>query len=100
MLEHIEKMRDKTRISLNKQNREQEQKQAQKTRLDLENRRRAAKGLSPVENLDEIEEDDSDKKEDKKAQDDPVLIEGSNILVDLMAIIEMSDDKQTFVRTN
>jgi carboxyl-terminal processing protease len=99
MLDHIEKMRDKTRISLNKQNREQEQNQAQKTRLDLENRRRAAKGLSPVEDLDEIEEDNA-KTEDKKAQDDPVLIEGSNILVDLMAISEKSGDERTFVHTN
>ena len=85
MLKYLSPLREKTRISLNKQNREQEQNQAEKTRLGLENTRRKAKGIPLAKDLDEIEENKEDP-EDKKAQEDPVLIESGNILVDLMTI--------------
>lgn len=99
MIEYLDTLRDKTQISLNKHKREEEHKQAQKTRLDLENKRRKARDLPPLKDLDEMEKD-KDKEEDKKAQDDPVIIESGNILVDLMTISNMSGNKNEMVRSH
>jgi len=92
MTKYLSTLRDKTRISLNKEKREQEQDKAQETRLGLENTRRKAKGIPPAKDLDEIEEN-KEEREDKKAQEDPVLIESGNILVDLMSISSTLENK-------
>ena len=97
MINYLNTLRGKTRISLNKQKREQEQNQAEKTRLGLENTRRKAKDLPLLKDLDEIEED-KDKKEDKKAQDDPVLTESGNVLIDLMTISSRLENKKEMAR--
>ena len=97
MINYLSTLREKTRISLNKQKREQEQNQAEKTRLGLENTRRKAKDLPLLKDLDEIEED-KDKKEDKKAQEDPVLTESGNVLVDLMTISSRLENKKEMAR--
>ena len=99
MLNHLSTLRGKTRISLNKQRREEEQTLAHKTRLDLENTRRKAKGLDPAKDLDEIEEDKEDR-EERTAQEDPALIESGNVLVDLMTLSTMLKNKDEMVRAH
>ncbi len=99
MTEYLGTLREKTRISLNKLKREQEQEEAQKIRLGLENKRRQAKGLPQVENLDEIDEKE-DKPQDKKAQEDPVLVESGNVLVDLMSLSDKLRNKDTGSKAN
>ena len=99
MLEYLNTMREKTRVSLSRNKREQERTLAEKTRLDLENKRRKAKGLSLLDDIDEIDETREEKK-DKKASEDPVLVESGNILLDFMTLSDMLKNHDTIVRTN
>jgi hypothetical protein len=86
MINYLKEAREKTRLSLKLSTRLQEKKRAEKKRLDLENRLRKSEGLKPLTNLDQLQENKEDTQQKKPAKDDPILIEGSNILVDYRLI--------------
>ncbi len=79
-IERVEKIRSKTTISLNELARIKEQTESKQWRLDTENKRRLAKGLEPINSLDDLEEPE----EDDPA--DPYLIESSHILHDYITL--------------
>ena len=84
-VELLKELRNDTTISLNIETREIERKETEKKRLDLENQRRIAKGMKPLETLKAGEDDKKDKSEDKS--EDALLKEGGEILVDFMKLV-------------
>ena len=83
-VELLKELRNDTTISLNIETREIERKETEKKRLDLENQRRIAKGMKPLETLKAGEDDKKDKSQDKS--EDALLKEGGEILVDFMKL--------------
>ncbi|MGC9323494.1 MAG: carboxy terminal-processing peptidase, partial [Desulfomonilia bacterium] len=83
MREYLDQLRNRTTLSLNLTQRKQEKLESQKARLALENTRRAAKGLPPIQKIDE-EGEDQDAERDTPSNEDPVLIEGAHIILDLV----------------
>lgn len=81
-VELLKELRSDTTISLNIETREIERKETEKRRLDLENQRRIAKGMKPLETLKSSEDDKKEKSEDKS--EDALLKEGGEILVDFI----------------
>jgi len=88
MINYLKEAREKTQLSLKLSTRLLEKKRAEKQRLDMENRLRKAKGLKPLANLEQLEEDKNkeDPQQKKPLKDDPMLIESGNILVDYILI--------------
>lgn len=86
MINYLKEAREKTRLSLKLSARLLEKKRSEKQRLDLENRPRRAKGLKPLGNLEQLQEDKNkeDPQQKKPLKDDPMLIESGNILVDFL----------------
>lgn len=83
-VELLKELRNDTTISLNIETREIERKETEKKRLDLENQRRIAKGMKP---LDSLKSGDKDKKDDSgDKSEDALLKEGGEILVDFMTL--------------
>ena len=99
MIDYLKTLRQKQYLSLNRSKREQENITSEKRRLELENMRRQARGLPLLEALEEKEERDHGKN-DKAAQDDPVLIESSNILVDLTTLIDQPSGDEPVVQAH
>ncbi|MFT6259841.1 MAG: carboxyl-terminal processing protease [Bermanella sp.] len=88
-VDFLKELRNDTIISLNIETREIERKQTEQRRLDLENKRRKAKGMVLLTELkdnsdDEKEASEIDDKEPKS--EDALLIEGGEILVDYLQI--------------
>ncbi len=79
-IERVQRIRNKTLISLKESVRVQEQQESKQWRLDNENKRRLAKGLSVIASLDELEETD-----DEDSQD-PYLVESGHILHDYIEL--------------
>ena len=100
------KLRQRTDITLNEKLRKQEREDNEKQRLEIENKRRKAKGMELLTKL-KSDDDDSDKKDDKShavdsdddsvkdnkdkdtaetKEPDALLLETGNILVDLMSL--------------
>lgn len=89
MIDFLKDAREKTRISLNISERLQEKKKSEKQRLEMENRLRKAKGLQPLKDVDQLEEnkeDVIDTPQKKPAKEDPMLVESGNILVDYLML--------------
>jgi len=83
MIANLKEARERTRVSLNLSTRIQEKKKFEEERLGIENRLRKAKGMKPIESLDELDEDKEETpSRPKPAKDDPELVEGGNILAD------------------
>lgn len=103
--ELIKELREQTQISLNEKTRKLERERNDQKRLSIENERRKAKGLPLLSSLDELdaedeaeeaaedgkETDDKDgtKKEDKKAEDDALLVESAHILLDYTDLLSV-----------
>lgn len=84
-VEFLKELRNDTSISLNIKTREQEREEMEARRLALENKRRKAKGLSPLDHLEEESDEPSMEETDKKdATEDALLVEGGEILIDFM----------------
>jgi carboxyl-terminal processing protease len=83
-VELLKELRNDTTISLNIETREIERKETEKKRLDLENQRRIAKGMKPLDSLKSGDDDKKDDSEDKS--EDALLKEGGEILVDFMTL--------------
>ena len=100
------KLRQRTDITLNEKLRKQEREDNEKQRLEIENKRRKAKGMELLTKL-KSDDDDSDKKDEKShavdsdddsvkdnkdkdtaetKEPDALLLETGNILVDLMSL--------------
>lgn len=88
-LEFAESIKNQEMLSLNKADRISQKAQREETRLALENKRRAAKGLELLEELEEEEEDNTTAKADEekdKDKPDAILNETANILTDFILI--------------
>lgn len=85
-VDFLKELRDETSISLNIKTREIERKETEARRLALENKRRKAKGLEPLKQLDEANDDseESDDEDEDGQSEDALLVEGAEILVDFM----------------
>jgi carboxyl-terminal processing protease len=78
-------------VSLNLETRKAEKAEADRWRLDLENRLRVAHGKQPVANLDELEKAaEAEKEELKDPANDPLLHESANVLLDYINLIRQT----------
>jgi len=91
-VEFLKELRNDTSISLNIETREKERLENEARRLELENKRRKAKGLKPLDKLDESSDEAADDTEmasadeDADPTEDALLIEGGEILVDFIQL--------------
>jgi carboxyl-terminal processing protease len=91
-LQTLNEARNIKTISLNEAKRKAERDKERTTRLNLENKRRAAKGLKPITLADQDKEDEATENDpvgaaeekEKKEEIDPLLRESANILVDAL----------------
>ena len=85
-VEHLEKQKKITRISLNKSKLQQEREENERWMLQVENERRAGLGLPPVQTLAEL--DDSLPKDEQgepiNPESEAILAESGEILLDLI----------------
>ncbi|MFQ5559668.1 MAG: carboxy terminal-processing peptidase [Nitrospinota bacterium] len=92
-LKHITSIREKTSISLNEKTRKKEREEAENYRLKIENERRVAKKLDPLEKIADLKEKEGGEekknghKEAVEPKDDPVIAETGRILVDLISLL-------------
>lgn len=103
--ELMTELRARTDITLNEKQRKQEREDNEKQRLDIENKRRKAKGMELLKALQteeeliaEAEQEEKDKKNGKesKKDDEPdaLLVEAGRILTDLMLLKEVPSSKE------
>ena len=87
-IESLKEIRKDTRITLNEVTRQNNQKDAEQRRLDMENKRRIAKNKPPFKTYSDIGKDKKNNKGDTPARlvndNDPLLKETAHILVDLI----------------
>ncbi|WHI47098.1 carboxy terminal-processing peptidase [Microbulbifer sp. EKSA008] len=85
---------DKKYVSLNESTRENERKSVNQRLLDMENRRRKAKGLEPYENFEAYEESESEEVAniggpvEIKLEKDPILNEAGYIMADFIGLAD------------
>jgi carboxyl-terminal processing protease len=77
-IELIEELRKQTTVSLNMENRKAEQENRRTARLDRENSRREARGLEPIEAIDDANEDNE--------MPDILLNQAAEILTDMATL--------------
>ena len=91
----IDKKKDKKAVSLNFKKRQKEYQISRQEQLEIENRRRLAKGEKPYKNIHELDEEedvlglneDDDEEEDKEDTDSrTLLMEAANILADFIEL--------------
>jgi len=94
-LNRVQELKNKTLVSLNLKKREEEYKQSKQKQLEIENRRRVAKGKTPFTSVDEMEKAHKDKEESDSAKSDhektsdeqkAYLTESAHILLDFIQI--------------
>ncbi len=76
----------RTHISLNEKEREQQKKDEDNWRLDLENQLRLAKGEEPLASLDDLDDVEVDEEEVEDPTSDPMVRESANILLDYIGL--------------
>ncbi|MCP4669104.1 MAG: tail-specific protease [Deltaproteobacteria bacterium] len=76
-MKRLKKMRQQTKFSLKETTRRQERERSDQLRLALENKRRIAKGLKPLEKANDLKRND---------EPDPFLTEAQYILLDLITL--------------
>ncbi len=94
-INRINEVRSKTKVFLNEKKREEETEKSTKWRLDVENKRRIAKGLEPVSEIPELDSSENenelkksnDEKSEEESDSDPLLVESQNILVDFISFL-------------
>jgi len=92
-LKFREKQQEKTRISLCEARRKKERDEIDQWKLSWENKKRKAKGLKPLKELETKDEEDTEssnnsKKENEEEEIDAILMESSQILVDYIQMVE------------
>jgi len=102
--EFLKELRNDTIVSLNIQTREKERNKTKEKRLQLENERRLAKGMEPLDDIDEDESEPSSEQEaeneessddgeqtadtdEEETTADALLEEGGHILVDYIKLV-------------
>lgn len=89
-MKRLKKMRQQRKFSLREATRRQERERADGLRLELENKRRTAKGLKPLEKADDLKQDDGpggkSSEEKEEEEPDPFLTEAEYILLDLITL--------------
>jgi len=97
-LKFREEQQEKTRISLSKAKRKKERDTIDKWKLSWENKKRVAKGLKPLKELETNDDEDLESSENEKDKDDDeidaILRESSQILVDYIQMIEKTIAKK------
>lgn len=88
----IREQKKKTELSLNEETRKAEQAAFEKKRLEIENRKRLAKGLAPLKELEKTDEDKvvdeaSNEEDSSKKEDDGYLREAGHIILDWSGMI-------------
>jgi len=75
-------------LSINQEIREKDLKKAKKWQLDLENIRRKAKDQEPIENFEDLEEENNeeDENEDVSSKEDTLLAETAKIMADFLGM--------------
>ncbi len=85
-------------LSINQAIREKELEEAEKWQLNLENRRREAKGQELIEKLEDLEKEsnkeDEDQDEDDSAKEDTLLTETANIMIDFLSMKNLESYSQ------
>lgn len=86
----VKKLREQqTTISLNREQRQREMDAQEKEQLALENRRRQALGMDPLDNwVDARDTDESDQDNDAQPVDRAQVIEGSEIVLDYASLTQ------------
>lgn len=85
--EFLEELRNDTIVSLNLKTRDQEREATKQKRLKLENERRLAKGMEPLKDISDNEEDVSeDDEKEGNTTADALLEEGGQILLDYVKL--------------
>lgn len=86
----VKKLREQqTTISLNREQRQREMDAQEKEQLALENRRRQALGMDPLDNwVDARDTDESDQENDAQPVDRAQVIEGSEIVLDYASLTQ------------
>lgn len=88
MKQYLDSVRKQTAVSLSEEERVAERDRAEKTRTEIENRRRQALGLPMIEKTeapaDPPEPEDEMENDDEPGKPDPVLVEAGNALIDFM----------------
>ncbi len=91
----IDKKKDQKTVSLNYKMREKEYNESRQEQLDIENKRRIAKGEEPFKNIKELDEDEDvlglnddhdDKEDDEDSDSQTFLLESANILLDFIQL--------------
>lgn len=86
-VEHLKETREKTDLSLRETTRRQEDAESKQWRLELENKRRAAKHLQPLGKLSDLDSDNKTEGPGSTApEDDPEIVEAGNILIDYIVL--------------
>lgn len=85
-LAFLKETRKKTRTSLNEAERLQERQQAEKRLLEMENKRRLAKGLEPFKTFAALEAEQESEETQKDPADAFFLEEAGNILLDWISL--------------
>jgi carboxyl-terminal processing protease len=80
-IDRLQETRAKNTLSLNEVVRRKERDDTKEWQLTLENTKRIAKGLTPIEKLEELDSED-----EEESPEDPLLIETANILLDYVEL--------------
>ena len=97
LTERIEQNSKNKRLSLNEEERRRQKAEEDAWRLDLENALRLSKDEPPLESLDDLqaEDDFTEEEEDPAPAEDAMLVEASEVLLDLIGFgrqVAMLDD--------
>ncbi len=90
----LEKMRLKNTLSLNESIRREERQEDEAWRLAVENKRRVAKNMKPLEKLpdafDGFSRGVAGHDGDKDGENDPAALAGADVIIDLIALLQQS----------
>ncbi len=97
-IEYYKSEKEQNILSINQEIREKELEEAEKWQLDIENKRRKAKGLEPITKLEDLEKEsngeDKNQDDDNSAKEDPLLDETANIMIDFLSMKNLESYSQ------
>ncbi|MBW2011435.1 MAG: carboxy terminal-processing peptidase, partial [Deltaproteobacteria bacterium] len=91
-IERLNEARQKTAVSLKEATRKREHQISEQRMLDLENKRRAIRGLKLLKKISDLETMDNTEENEKKP--DPLLAESQYILLDLISMAHQKGSVQ------
>ncbi len=93
-IEYYKSEKEQNILSINQEIREKELEETEKWQLDIENRRRKAKGQEPIEKLEDLEKESNMEDEDDSAKEDTLLAETANIMIDFLSMKNLESYSQ------